>query len=210
MKPWLIFGAGNGIGRHLVAIALQQKRPVIALIRNSQQACELSNLGVRVIQGDACDAESVEKAVQNAGSKAIVFSTIGGVDSDLLGNMTIIDAIEKAGIIRMLLVTSIGCGESWKTLSPRAKSLFGQSVRRKSMAESYLQTSSLNYTIIRPGGLTDKPGTGHCQRYQNDIHGVVSRKDVAHELAVIAEEESSYQQIYALVDPELKPDWATT
>ncbi|ETS30287.1 hypothetical protein BB987_00155 [Photorhabdus temperata] len=207
MKPWLIFGAGSGIGRHLVTIALQQKRPITALIRNSQQAFELNALGVKVIQGDACDAINVEKAVQDAGSEAVVFSTIGGVDSDLFGNMTIINTIEKTGITRMLLVTSIGCGEGWKTLSPRAKSLFGQSVRRKSMAESYLQTSSLNYTIIRPGGLTDKPGTGHCQRYQNDIHGVVSRKDVAHQLAIMAEEESSYQQIYALVDPELKPDW---
>ncbi|WP_350304775.1 NAD(P)-binding oxidoreductase [Photorhabdus viridis] len=207
MKPWLIFGAGSGIGRHLVTIALQQKRPITALIRNSQQAFELSALGVKVIHGDACDVINVEKAALSAGSEAIVFSTIGGIDSDLFGNMTIIDAIEKTGITRMLLVTSIGCGESWKTLSPRAKSLFGQSVRRKSMAESYLQTSSLNYTIIRPGGLTDKPGTGHCQRYQHEMHGVVSRKDVAHQLAIMAEEESSYQQIYALIDPELKPDW---
>ncbi|MCC8374798.1 MULTISPECIES: NAD(P)-binding oxidoreductase [Photorhabdus] len=208
MKPWLIFGAGSGVGRHLVTVALQQKRPVIALIRNFQQATELSALGVKVIQGDACNAEDVEKTVQHVSSEAIVFSTIGGIDSDLFGNMTIIDAIEKTGITRMLLVTSIGCSEGWKTLSPRAKSLFGQSVRLKSMAESYLQTSSLNYTIIRPGGLTDKPGTGHCQRYQHEIHGAVSRQDVAHQLATMAEEESSYQQIYTLVDPELKPDWA--
>ncbi|PHM45961.1 hypothetical protein Xmau_00353 [Xenorhabdus mauleonii] len=207
MKPWLIFGAGKGIGRHLAAIGLKQNRPVTALIRNEQQAAELSAVGVNVIFGDACDHESIETAIANAGENPVVFSTIGGGNSDHHGNIAIIDALEKSQISRMLLVTSIGCGESWKTLSQRAKSLFGQSVRHKSLAESYLQTSTLNFTIIRPGGLTDQPGTGNCQRYQDEIHGMVSRIDVAEQLAQMADDEQTYYQIYALVDPELKPHW---
>ncbi|MBI6548194.1 SDR family oxidoreductase [Xenorhabdus lircayensis] len=207
MKPWLIFGAGKGVGRHLVTIALKQNRPVTALIRNVQQAVELSAIGVNVIHGDACDKKSIEKALIQAGENPVVFSTIGGGDADHYGNIAIIDALDQAQISRMLLVTSIGCGESWKTLSPRAKSIFGQSVRHKSLAESYLQTSSLDFTIIRPGGLTDQPGTGHCLRYQNEIHGMVSREDVAEQLAQMAEDEQTYYQIYALVDPELKPHW---
>ncbi|CDG20963.1 conserved protein of unknown function [Xenorhabdus poinarii G6] len=207
MKPWLIFGAGKGVGRHLVTIALKQNRPVTALIRHTQQAIELSELGVNVIRGDACDKKSIEKAVTLAGENPIVFSTIGGGDADHHGNMAIIDALEQAQISRLLLVTSIGCGESWKTLSARAKSLFGQSVRHKSLAESYLQTSTLDFTIVRPGGLTDQPGTGHCKRYQEEIHGMVSREDVAKQLAQMAEDEQTYDQIYALVDPALKPHW---
>ncbi|KLU16531.1 MULTISPECIES: SDR family oxidoreductase [Xenorhabdus] len=207
MKPWLIFGAGKGVGRHLVTIALQQNRPVTALIRNPQQAAELSAAGVNVIHGDACDRKSIEKAIAQAGENPIVFSTIGGGNSDHHGNMAIIDALEQAQITRMLLVTSIGCGESWKTLSARAKSLFGQSVRHKSLAESYLQTSTLNFTIIRPGGLTDQSGTGHCKRYQVEVHGMVNREDVAEQLAQMAEDERTYYQTYALIDPELKPYW---
>ncbi len=207
MKPWLIFGAGKGVGRHLVTIALKQNRPVTALIRHAQQAIELGELGVNVIRGDACDKKSIEKAVTLTGENPIVFSTIGGGDADHHGNMAIIDALEQAQISRLLLVTSIGCGESWKTLSARAKSLFGQSVRHKSLAESYLQTSTLHFTIVRPGGLTDQPGTGHCKRYQEEIHGMVSREDVAKQLAQMAEDEQTYYQIYALVDPALKPHW---
>ncbi|MBC8954171.1 SDR family oxidoreductase [Xenorhabdus sp. PB62.4] len=207
MKPWLIFGAGKGVGRHLVTIALEQNRPVTALIRNDQQALELNTAGVNVIHGDACDKKSIEKAISQAGENPIIFSTIGGGDADHYGNIAIIDVLEQAKISRMLLVTSIGCGDSWKTLSPRAKSLFGQSVRHKSLAESYLQTSTLDFTIIRPGGLTDQSGTGHCQRYQEEVHGMVSREDVAKQLAQMAEDEQTYYQIYALVDPELKPHW---
>ncbi|CBJ81992.1 conserved hypothetical protein [Xenorhabdus bovienii SS-2004] len=207
MKSWLIFGAGKGVGRHLATIALKQHRPVTVLIRNLQQAVELSAMGANVIHGDACDKMSIEKAIAQAGENPIVFSTIGGGDADHHGNMSIIDALEQAEVSRMLLVTSIGCGDSWKTLSPRAKSLFGQSIRHKSLAESYLQTSKLDFTIIRPGGLTDKSGTGHCQRYQGEVHGMVSREDVAQQLALVAEDEETYYQIYALVDPELKPHW---
>ncbi|MDC9589632.1 SDR family oxidoreductase [Xenorhabdus sp. XENO-10] len=205
MKPWLIFGAGKGVGRHLVTIALKQNRPVIALIRNAQQAVELSAIGVNVIHGDACDRISIEKTIAQAGENPVVFSTIGGGDADHYGNIAIIDALEQAQISRLLLVTSIGCGESWKTLSARAKSLFGQSVRHKSLAESYLQTSTLDFTIVRPGGLTDQSGTGHCKLYQEEIHGMVSREDVAKQLAQLSEDEQTYYQIYALVDPELKP-----
>ncbi|AOM40478.1 SDR family oxidoreductase [Xenorhabdus hominickii] len=207
MKPWLIFGAGKGVGRHLVTIALKQNRPVTALIRNEQQAIELIALGINVIQGDACDKKSIEKSITLAGKNPIVFSTIGGGDADHYGNITIINALEQAQVSRMLLVTSIGCGESWKSLSPRAKSLFGQSVRHKSLAESYLQTSTLDFTIVRPGGLTNQAGTGHCQRYQEEVHGMVSREDVAEQLAQMAEDKQAYYQIYALVDPELKPHW---
>ncbi|CEE90232.1 conserved hypothetical protein [Xenorhabdus nematophila str. Anatoliense] len=207
MKPWLIFGAGKGVGHHLVTIGLNQNRSITALIRNEQQAEELSALGVNVIHGDACDKSTIEAAITKTGENPVVFSTIGEGNADHYGNIAIIDALEKTQISRMLLVTSIGCGESWKTLSPRAKSLFGQSVRHKSLAESYLQTSTLDFTIIRPGGLTDQPGTGNCQRYQNEIHGMVSRKDVAEQLAQMAEDEQTYYQIYALVDPELKPHW---
>ncbi|MBD2781212.1 SDR family oxidoreductase [Xenorhabdus szentirmaii] len=208
MKPWLIFGAGKGVGRHLITIAQEQNRPVTALIRNEQQAIELSSMGINVVRGDACNKKDIETAVTQAGKNPIVFSTIGGGNADHYGNMAIIDTLEQAQISRLLLVTSIGCGENWKTLSPRAKSLFGQSVRHKSLAESYLQTSTLNFTIIRPGGLTEQAGTGHCQRYQSEIHGIVSRKDVAEQLAQMAEDEQTYHQIYALVDPELKPHWS--
>ena len=103
----------------------------------------------------------------------------------------------------MLLVTSIGCGDSWPTLSPAARAAFGQAVREKSLAESWLQTSNLTYTLIRPGGLLDQPATGKAICLQTEAHGLVTREDVAIHLSQMIEDPTTYHQIYALVDPGL-------
>ncbi|MGE4799516.1 SDR family oxidoreductase [Yersinia hibernica] len=209
MKPWLIFGAGHGVGAHLLALANpaphsgQQLRPVTLLIRNPQQAAALRSQGLTVVCGDACDPESVYQACQLVGPEAAIISTLGGRTADYQGNRLIIDTAEKLGLKRMLLVTSIGCGDSWPTLSAAARAAFGQAVREKSLAESWLQTSGLIYTLIRPGGLLDTPATGKAVRLQTEAHGLVSRADVALHLSQMVEDPASYHQIYALVNPGL-------
>lgn len=209
MKPWLIFGAGHGVGAHLLALAnqyanaAQNPRPVTLLIRNPQQAEELRSKGLTVVCGDACDPDSVYQACQLAGPDAAIISTLGSRTADYQGNRLIIDTAEKLGLKRMLLVTSIGCGDSWPTLSPAARAAFGQAVREKSLAESWLQTSNLTYTLIRPGGLLDKPATGNSICLQAEAHGLVTREDVAIQLSQMIEEPTTYHQIYALIDPGL-------
>ncbi|HGJ5877255.1 MAG TPA: NAD(P)H-binding protein [Arsenophonus sp.] len=69
----------------------------------------------------------------------------------MTGNLNIIKSAETLNIKRLLLVTSVSCGDGWKYLSSRAKALFSLSIRHKSMVECYLRTSSLDYTILRPG-----------------------------------------------------------
>lgn len=209
MKPWLIFGAGHGVGAHLLALAnqhadaAQNPRPVTLLIRNPQQAEELRSKGITVVCGDACAPDSVHQACQLAGPDAAVISTLGSRSADYQGNRLIIDTAEKLGLKRMLLVTSIGCGDSWPTLSPAARAAFGQAVREKSLAESWLQTSNLTYTLIRPGGLLDQPATGNAVCLQTEAHGLVTREDVAIHLSQMIEDPTTYHQIYALVDPGL-------
>ncbi|QHB31038.1 SDR family oxidoreductase [Yersinia canariae] len=206
MKPWLIFGAGHGVGAHLLALANSpansalNPRPVTLLIRNPQQAESLRSQGLTVVCGDACDPESVYQACQLAGPEAAIISTLGSRTADYQGNRLIIDTAEKLGLKRMLLVTSIGCGDSWPTLSPAARAAFGQAVREKSLAESWLQTSGLIYTLIRPGGLLDKPATGKATCLQAEAHGMVTRADVAMHLSQMVEDPATYHQIYALVD----------
>ncbi|AKP34003.1 SDR family oxidoreductase [Yersinia aleksiciae] len=209
MKPWLIFGAGHGVGAHLLALANQHAdnasppRSVTLLIRNPQQAEALRSQGLTVVCGDACDPASVLEACQLAGPEAAIISTLGSRSADYQGNRLIIDTAEKLGIKRMLLVTSIGCGDSWPTLSPAARAAFGQAVREKSLAESWLQTSGLTYTLIRPGGLLDQPATGNATCLQTEAHGLVTRADVALHLSQMIEDSATYHQIYALVEPGL-------
>lgn len=209
MKPWLIFGAGHGVGAHLLSLANQHAtaasnpRSVTLLIRNPQQAETLRSQGLTVVCGDACDPASVLEACQLAGPEAAIISTLGSRSADYQGNRLIIDTAEKTGIKRMLLVTSIGCGDSWPTLSPAARAAFGQAVREKSLAESWLQTSGLVYTLVRPGGLIDQPATDNAVCLQAEAHGLVTREDVARHLSKMIEDTATYHQIYALIDPEL-------
>lgn len=206
MNPWLIFGAGGkGVGALTVELALAEKRPVVALVRNPEAAARLEAMGVEVIIGDACNAECVAQACQKAGATATVISSMGGTH-DYLAHRSVIDEAEKAGIKRMILVTSLGCGDSWPYLSARAKAAFGQAVREKSLAESWLQTSSLDYAILRPGGLLRGEATGKALRLQQqEVHGFVQRADVAAHIQALANATALNQQVYSLVEPELKP-----
>lgn len=66
----------------------------------------------------------------------------------------------------MVLMTSLGCGDSWAYLSTRYKAAFGQAVREQPLAESWLQTSSLDFAILRPGSLLQGSPTGKTQRFR--------------------------------------------
>ena len=206
MTPWLLFGAGgSGVGANTLERALAEQRPALAVVRNPQAAAELQKRGVQVFNGDACDAGVVASACRAAGTDALLISSMGGTQ-DYLAHRTVIDEAEKAGIRRMILVTSLGCGDGWPFLSPRAKAAFGQAVREKTLAESWLQTSQLDYAILRPGGLLNGDATGKAQRFQQqECHGFVRRADVAIHIAELARMPALNKQIYSLVDPELKP-----
>lgn len=139
-----------------------------------------------------------------AGPDSTVISTMGG-SQDYLAHRTVIDAAQKSGIKNMLMVTSLGCGDSWPTLSERAKAAFGQAVREKSLAEVWLQTSGLGYCILRPGGLLNGEATKKAQCYQHqEVHGFVNRSDVA--LTIVAQIHQGLSgQIYSVVEPGLSP-----
>jgi len=206
MTPWLLFGAGgSGVGAETLKLALAEQRPVVAVVRNAQVAAELEKKGVQVFNGDACDPSIVAGACLAAGPDATIISSMGG-SLDYLAHRTVIDEAEKAGLRRMILVTSLGCGDSWRFLSPRAKAAFGQAVREKSLAESWLQTSQIEYAILRPGGLLNGEATGKAQRMQGqEFHGFVKRADVAGHIYELANTPALNNQIYSLIEPELKP-----
>ncbi|AHE48307.1 NAD dependent epimerase/dehydratase family [Aeromonas hydrophila 4AK4] len=208
MPITLIFGASRGLGRAFTDQALRQGHRVLALVRQPEMAAELRPLGVEVIEGDALDPAAVQQACVQAGPAARVISTLGSFRQpqpvDYQGNRHVIDAMEQTGLTRLLLVTSLGCGDSWQYLPERARAAFGHEVRLKSLAESWLQTSALDWTILRPAGLQDGEATGQAVLSQGkEVHGLVRRADVAgHGLRLLADE-AALGQIYAIGDPEL-------
>ncbi|EPL6454263.1 NAD(P)H-binding protein [Providencia sp. R33] len=204
MAQWLLFGAGGkGVGNMIAQLAIANQQQVVAVVRNAEAAEKLSLQGVRVFVGDACDKAIVAAACEAAGAGATVISTMGG-SQDYLANRTVIDCVEQAGISRMIFVTSLGCGDSWQYLSLRSKAAFGQAVREKSLAESWLQTSSLDFAIVRPGGLLHGEATGKSILQQNtEVHGLVMRADVAAQVYQLARQPELKKRIYSLIQPDL-------
>lgn len=205
MTPWILFGAGRGAG---LALAQQAagSRPLYALVRQEAQAQCLRALGLQVTLGDARDSAALSALFDQAGAHSAILSTLGGGGSDYSAHRALIDHAVERRIAKMLLVTSLGCGDSWPLLSAPARAAFGQTVREKSLAECWLQSSGMDFCILRPGGLLDGSASGQARLYQTPRHGLVRRADLALWMQRLMATPSAWGQIHTLIDPALRRD----
>ncbi|MBM3115505.1 SDR family oxidoreductase [Jeongeupia naejangsanensis] len=206
MRGLIVFGASRGVGLEVAGQARAQGRAVRALLRESSDASALEAIGVDVVRGDALDADAVGAALAGLPADTDVVTTLGsfgpGVSVDYLGNRNVIDATERAGLKRLVLVTSLGGSETWPHLSERSRKGFGGAVREKTLAEAWLRTSGLEHTIIRPGGLRDGPALGSPQRIENaEAHGFVRRADVAAVVLDCLVDPATIGRAISVVDP---------
>src|SRR5690606_23422853 len=111
--------------------------------------------------------------------RAIV-STLGcqGCESppDYEGNRNLVDAAREAGIDRMVLVSTIGAGDSAAAPPWIARWILRDVIDLKTRAEEHLVASGLHYTIIRPGGLKDGPRSGRGELTEDrEAMGIINR-----------------------------------
>ena len=161
-----IFGATGNTGVEIVRQALEQGHLVTAFVRDPARM-PIEDDRITLVVGDVLDAESVTQAVE--GQDAVVCAL--GVRSDLKkttvrtdGTINIIAGMKEHNLRRLLVVTAMGVGESWNTLSLVNKLFFAtflKSARDDHEAqEAAVKGSGLDWTIVRPSGLTDEPRTG--------------------------------------------------
>jgi len=159
-----VLGGSKGVGREIVELLSARNVEVIALVRREESKTELEAIkGVRCVLGNAMEAADVIGVLD--GCDACV-STLGGesdgVRVDYKGNM---NAIENAGILgvtRMVLVTSVGAGDSKDAIPAAVYDTLKSALVDKTKAENLLikYYTNTDYTIVRPGGLISKPATG--------------------------------------------------
>jgi len=184
----LIIGSTGGTGRQLVKQALEEGHQVSAFARMPSKV-GMSHHNLRIAQGDVTDYASVEAAVAGRdgvlcalGTKVISKNTI---QSD--GTRNIIQAMQKNGVRRLIVETSLDVGDSRGQLGFFFAHVIRTTLLRnifedKELQERIVRESGLDWTIVRPAMLNDGPRTGKYRAgfsASDKISRKISRADVA-------------------------------
>jgi putative NADH-flavin reductase len=193
MTKFLVIGASRGIGLETVKTALRAGHSVRALGR-SAASIPIQDAGLEKVSGDALDSDTIRNALKDVNA---VVQTLG-VDispraiferTTLFSQSTriLVDAMKAAGVKRLIAVTGLGAGDSRGHGGLLYNAVvFPLLLKRvyddKDLQEWIIKSSGLDWTIVRPGLLTNSPATGHycVLTARNDWRfGTISRADVA-------------------------------
>jgi uncharacterized protein YbjT (DUF2867 family) len=156
------------------------------LIRNPDQAADLEQVGAEPV---ICDMEAEDDLAPFVeGADAVVFAAGAGPGSgperkktvDLGAAVKLMEAAERRDIARYVMVSAIGAGDP-----ARASAAMRPYQEAKAEADERLESSGLAWTIVRPGGLTNKPGSGRIRAGHDIGRGTIPRDDVAATLAAV-------------------------
>jgi nucleoside-diphosphate-sugar epimerase len=177
---------------------------VRALIRNPDHVADVAATGARAV---VCDLEASDADVAGAieGADAVVFAAGAGPGSgaarkrtmDLGGAVKLIDAAKAAGVRRYVIVSSIGADDP-----ARASEEMRPYQEAKAEADRALAASGLDFTIVRPGRLTNDAGTGRVSAGPGVQRGDIPRDDVAATLLAVLERPSTIGATFNLVGGE--------
>ncbi len=205
----LLFGGTRATGLEVARILRGRGEQVTAVVRPASDAADLEALGVEIVRGDALDAKAVREAFRSGQYRAVI-NSLGGQRGqrprpDFEGSKNIVDAALNADVRRALMVTAIGSGDSVSAVAPKVLEVLGELLELKTKAENYLIDSGLDYTILRPGGMTSDPATGTgIKTPEHTVMGVITRADLARLVVECLDDDTTIKQIYHTVDPEIK------
>lgn len=213
--PILIFGGNRATGLEIVRGLVARGESVTVAVRASSDTRQLDELGVRTVIADALNPDEVVAAFASADYAAVI-STLGttrgdqAMRPDYVGNRHVIDAAVASGTRRFIFITVIGAGDSSETAPWPARNFLREVIQLKTQAEDHLQASGLAYTIIRPGGLTDRKATGTAMLAQDpQAFSYISRLDLAALAIEALGDPSSSGKIFAAYDPSRPTLWYT-
>jgi uncharacterized protein YbjT (DUF2867 family) len=190
----VIAGAHGKIARRLTKLLVARGDRVRGLIRNPDHASDLRADGSEPVVCDLETAGIEEVATAIEGADAVVFAAGAGPGSgaqrkltiDRDGAIKLVEAARRARVERYVMVSSIGAEDP-----PDGDDVFSVYLRAKAQADAALVASDRAWTIVRPGFLTDGPGTGRARLTADPVRDEVSRDDVAAVLDAILHEPRS-------------------
>ena len=197
-------GGSRGTGAQVVRMAAEAGHQVTSLSRTGGTALPE---GVRNIEGDALDAAVARSVVADADAVVV---TVGGAAGSKRHRAEVtrsmIAAMRDAGVRRLLVHSSLGVGDSMN-LMPGPARVFARTVLGPALAdhaeqEAAVAASGLDWTVVRPGGLSDGPATGAVVAQETAegraMKGRIARADVAAYIVSILDEPGTFGRALAL------------
>jgi uncharacterized protein YbjT (DUF2867 family) len=201
MSTVAIAGGHGKIALILGRLLAERGDTVRGLIRNPDQADDLRAVGIEPVIADLESESDIASAIR--GADAVVFAAGAGPGSgdarkrtvDLGGAVKLIEAAKAEGVSRYLIVSSMGAD---KAPEDGAEG-FGAYLQAKFEADEAVRASGLDYTVVRPGGLTDDPGTGLVTIAEHTGRGQIPRADVAAVFVACLDTPSTIGQSFDLI-----------
>ncbi|MCM0639562.1 NAD(P)H-binding protein [Cellulomonas wangsupingiae] len=200
----VVVGGHGKIARLLAPLLVARGDVVVPLVRKPEHADELAALGTQPALLDIEASDADDFAAVLTGADAVVFAAGAGADGradrkravDLEGSLKSQDGARLAGVRRFVQISAIGVDEA---ITDDMRAVWAAYVVAKRDADEALRDSGLDWTILRPGGLTDEPGTGRVRLAEHVERGTVPRADVAEVVAAALVTDTSIGRQWELV-----------
>lgn len=198
----LVIGASGKTGCKIVRLLAESNQHLVrAMIRKTKLQKKMEELGAKPIIADL--EQNFDYAVEDV--NAIIFAAGSGsktgpektIAVDLEGAKKAVDIAKEQKIERFIMLSSIGADQP-----ENGPASIRHYLEAKKEADLYLQNSGLNYTIVRPGRLTDENGSGKIQvlNSHHKVDGTISRENVAKVLVESLTIKETYEHTFEILD----------
>jgi uncharacterized protein YbjT (DUF2867 family) len=211
----IVIAGGHGqIALHLERRLAERGHEAVGIVRNPDHVGDLETIGARaaVLDLEQSTVDDVAQVVH--GADAVVFAAGGGPGSGAARKETVdkgaaillADAAEQAGVRRYLMVSAIGTEKA----DPSSDDIMQVYLRAKQAADDDLRARDLDWTVVKPGRLTNDPGTGRVRVGAPGTieYGEIPRDDVAAVLMALLESSGGRRTTFDLVGGDTPVDEA--
>jgi len=211
----VVIAGGHGkIALRLTKLLADKGDDVVGIVRNPEHVDDVKQAGGDAVVLDLEEATVDDVAAILDEADAVVFAAGAGPGSgaarkdtvDRAASILYADAAEQAGVRRFLQVSAIGLD---RANDPDVDEIFAAYLRAKEAADQdVMARDGLDWTILRPGLLTDDPGTGKVSLAEHVGGGVVTRDDVAAVLVALLDRPETADHVYELIGGDTPVDEA--
>lgn len=198
----VIAGGHGSVARHLGRMLAARGDSPRGIVRNPDHVDDLRALDVEPLVADLETTSVDEFADVVRGADAVVFAAGAGPGSgaarkwtvDRDGAILLRDAAVAAGVDRYVMVSAMGTDDP-----PAGDEVFAVYLRAKAEADRAVMASELAWTVVRPGRLTDDPGSGRVRIARHVDRGDIPREDVAAVLLAVLDDDRTAGHVFELV-----------